>query len=286
MLLPIIALLINAAVWGLVWYPYRLMAEQSLNPVAAITATSVVAFCIGLFVFNRHVRGAYFHPILLLVASATGLANLAFVWATTHGEVVRAVLLFYMLPIWTAIFARIILKERLNVSSSAALCLGLIGTAIMLWNPRVGAPFPANNAEWAALLAGMSFGLSNVLASKIHHIDNKVRALWSLGGNVLMGLIWLLLISPVPGNSFTVLYNCWGLIVGTGFALLFAGIFLQYGILKLSAIQVAIVSLFELIVAAVASWILVNESIYFHTFIGGGLIVISGLLVTCPRPKS
>jgi len=45
------------------------------------------------------------HPGLWLLALASGFNNVAFNWAVTVGDVVRVILLFYLMPAWAVLLA-------------------------------------------------------------------------------------------------------------------------------------------------------------------------------------
>ena len=59
-------------------------------------------------------------PALWLLVLASGTTNAAFNWAVTIGDVVRVVLLFYLMPLWAVLLARLLLDERLTRPRIAA----------------------------------------------------------------------------------------------------------------------------------------------------------------------
>ena len=82
-LLPALALLLNALVWGLAWWPFRLMHGAGLHP---LWATAVMYF--GVLVALLALRPGIVaqlraHPQLWLLAVCSGLNNVAFNWAVT-----------------------------------------------------------------------------------------------------------------------------------------------------------------------------------------------------------
>src|SRR6185436_17046594 len=91
---PALALLYNALVWGLSWWPFRELHAQGLHPLWS-TALIYAASLAGLLALRpaayRAWRG---QPVLWLLAIATGVTNVGFNWAVTIGDVVRVVLLF------------------------------------------------------------------------------------------------------------------------------------------------------------------------------------------------
>ena len=69
----------------------------------------------------------------MLLGLAAGFTNVGFNWAVTQGDVVRVVLLFYLMPLWIVLLAWIFLGERLTPSALARIALALIGVAVVLW---------------------------------------------------------------------------------------------------------------------------------------------------------
>ena len=119
--------------------------------------TYLVAFLIGFALWHKKLRGLPLRPMLCAVALAAGGCNLGFVMGTLAGEVTRVLLLFYLSPLWTVIFARLLLGERLNSTGAFIMAVSLSGACIMLWNPAAGLPWPHSTAEWLGLGAGICF---------------------------------------------------------------------------------------------------------------------------------
>jgi hypothetical protein len=111
------------------------------------------------------------------MALSTGWTNLSYVLAVIHGEVMRVMLLFYLAPLWTVVFARLILGERAGGAGLAVIGLSLAGAMIMLYRGD-GLPLPASNAEWLGLSSGIGFALSNVITRKTREIPIETRSLW------------------------------------------------------------------------------------------------------------
>ena len=51
-----LSLLTASTIWGLIWYPYRIIENAGVNGVIASVITYAVAFVIGLFVFRSDLR--------------------------------------------------------------------------------------------------------------------------------------------------------------------------------------------------------------------------------------
>ncbi|MEK9804514.1 MAG: EamA family transporter, partial [Curvibacter sp.] len=95
------ALVLNAFVWGVSWYPFRLLEAAGLHPLWATFGIYALAGAVLLAWRPGAWRHFLRHPLLWLLLAAAGLTNVGFNWAVTVGDVVRVVLLFYLMPAWS-----------------------------------------------------------------------------------------------------------------------------------------------------------------------------------------
>lgn len=275
--LAIFGLLFGAACWGVIWYPYRIMQEAGVSGVASSFYTYSITAAVGLILFARSWRGLFRQPqTIYWLAIAAGWTNLSYVLAVIDGEVMRVMLLFYLSPLWTLILAHFWLKERTGIKGLAIIAISLLGAYIMLWQPHA-MPLPKNHAEWLALSSGIGFSLTNVITRKSVDLSLRAKsmAVW-LG---VMGMALLLLpfeTSPFPGpSSFTV--TNWLVMGFIALLLMAATLFVQYGITHIPVTRASVIFLFELVVAAIASYYLANEAMTMHEWIGGSLIILAAI---------
>lgn len=274
---PVICLLAGASIWGLIWYPYRVLAAQDMSGIEATLLTYLVAFLIGFALWHKKLRGLPLRPMLCAVALAAGGCNLGFVMGTLAGEVTRVLLLFYLSPLWTVIFARLLLGERLNSTGAIIMAVSLSGACIMLWNPAAGLPWPHSTAEWLGLGAGIFFALSNVLIKKTSDIPMEQKVLAVFVGVMAWGCVaWPF----VPRTPWQLETASWLMLIIVGLTLVFTNAIVQYAIVRTRASQAIVVMLFELVVAAIASWLLAGETLGLREWVGGALIVGASLLST------
>ena len=86
---PVLALMLNALVWGLSWWPLRQLDALGLHPLWTTACVfSSVALLLTLL-FPSAWRAFAQHPQLGWLVIASGLTNLGFNWAITTGDVVR-----------------------------------------------------------------------------------------------------------------------------------------------------------------------------------------------------
>ena len=272
------SLLFGAAMWGLIWYPYRLLQDAGAGGVATSFLTYLIPLALTLAFTWRHLLTARAHLVWLAVLGlAAGWANMAYVLAVIEGEVMRVVLLFYLAPVWTVFFARALLGEKLTFWGWAIMLFSFAGALVMLWPADGGLPLPANRAEWIALSAGVSFALANVVTRKIDEADHwaKALAVWA-GVCVVAGLATGFVAQPfaffATVNTHTIL-----ILLGVGLCTGAMTLAVQYGLSHTLANQAIIIFLFELVVAALSSWWWVNETLNLQEWIGAAMIITGSL---------
>ena len=277
---PRSALFIGAGIWGLLWYPYRLLEQANINGPASATITYSFALLLGLVIFRKNLRISHLsdgNPYLLLwIGLLVGCACMAYILGVIHGEVMRVLLLFYLAPLWTIIFSRFLLKEKLSTYGYWVICISLSGATTMLWQPGDNFPLPSSYGDWMGLAGGFAFALSNVLIRKDqgHSVQLKSLTVWL--GVVVVGLSYSLFL-PMTHLLTEISLNSWLLLLGTGLAVFILSLVLQYGLTHVPANQAIVLLLFELVVAAVAAYLLTNESMTLKEWIGGAMIVSASL---------
>jgi drug/metabolite transporter (DMT)-like permease len=272
------ALLLGVTLWGAIWLPYRLLHQAGLSPVGAALLTDIVALAVACVLWRQTLSARLPSALLLLIALTSGGANVGFVLGTVYGEVMRVMLLFYLAPLWTVAWARLLLGERAERAGIPVLAMSLAGAAIMLWRPEQGLPWPAAAADWIGLGSGMLFALSNVLVRKAGHIDIRQKSLAAFVGVILVAAA-LLPLDPTPAHALATLgRQTLAIILATGLVLILATRVVYYGISHLPANRAVVIMLFELVVAAFAAWLFAGETMTLQEWLGGGLIVAASLL--------
>ena len=167
---PALALVFNAFVWGVSWWPFRELQEHGLHPLWATALIYLVSLACAAGLRPRAWRGCADQPLLWLLALAAGLTNVGFNWAVTVGDVVRVVLLFYLMPAWSrAAGLAAAGRAARRGAALARLALALAGVAIVLRRRRQRpGRCRSSLADWLALMGGFSFALTNVLLRRLH----------------------------------------------------------------------------------------------------------------------
>ena len=271
-LLPVASILLGASLWGIIWYPMRLLEAAGLGGLW-LTLTLYASALLASFPFLfRSLAEFPRRPYLLtLLMLAAGWTNISFVEAVLHGNILRVLLLFYLSPIWAVVLGRIFLGESLSRASFLSLVLAMSGALIMLWDIRTGTPWPRDAADWMALSSGFAFALSNVLARGMSDISVKAKSFAVWGGVVLLAIFIIPFVTPeLPTVSTSTMAGAVALgVVG----ILCMTLLVQFGVSHLAVQRSAVLSLVELVVGAVSQQLLTNEQVVATDWLGGALIL-------------
>jgi len=273
-MIPVAALLTGATVWGLIWYPYRALAQAGVDGAVATTVTYAGAFVLGALWLRPRFTVSW---LLLAIALAAGWANVGFTMAVIYGDVMRVVLLFYLSPVWTILFARWLLRERLSGAGYVLMLFALAGAAVMLWQPQLGWPLPRTFAEWTGLSAGAMFALSNVLIRKTAQLAIELKVLAVFFGGIVAGTGCILATGAATGLQAPAI-DAVLLLSLLALVILAVNLAVQYGLTHISANRAIVIYLFELVVTATSGWLLANEVLTLREWCGGIMIVTAGLL--------
>ncbi len=278
---PALALMVNAFTWGVSWWPFRRLEAAGLHPLWAtvlIYALAVLAITLWRPVAWRQL---FTTPVLWVLVLASGTTNAAFNWAVTLGDVVRVVLLFYLMPLWAVLLARVLLGERFTAAAALRVALALTGAMVVLW-PADGAgwPLPRSLPDWLGIVGGFSFALNNVMLRREARRPEAARSLaMFFGGALVAGVLALALSAgggvaappaPAPGWLAGA--------VAMGLAFLAGNLALQYGAARLPANVTAVVMITEVLFASVSAVLLGAGVLTAPLAIGGALIVAATLL--------
>jgi drug/metabolite transporter (DMT)-like permease len=277
--LAALGLLLNAFAWGLSWWPFRELQTLGLHPLWSNTLIYGLAVLAIFAVRPKAWRGMLAVPGLWLLALGSGLTNVGFNWAVTVGDVVRVVLLFYMMPVWSMLLAWLILGERPTRSSLARVMLAIAGVALVLKTPESPWPVPSSLADWLALMGGFCFALNNAMLRRLRDVPAEQRTFAMFLGGLLfsfaVGGVGSLQGSIAP----PVMLSAIGWAVLLGFALFFlvSNITLQYGAARLKASTTSLIMLTEILFATGSSVLLGAAQLETRIVMGGLLIIAAAL---------
>jgi drug/metabolite transporter (DMT)-like permease len=282
---PVLALVFNAFTWGVSWWPFRQLEQRGLHPLWATALIYLLAVMfIGLW-RPAAWRQLWRTPTLWVLVLASGTTNAAFNWGVTIGDVVRVVLLFYLMPLWAVLLARLLLGERMTALAGVRVALAWSGAAIVLWPHDGGWPVPHSLAEWLGVLGGFAFALNNVMLRREAHQPEMARALaMFLGGAVIAGTLAGVLgvqgwVPRPPAPQAAWVFGA----IALGGLFLLSNLSLQYGAARLTANATAVIMVTEVLFAGVSAVALGAGQLSLPLLGGGALIVSAALLSALQR---
>lgn len=282
---PVLALLLNALVWGVSWWPLKQLQNLGVHPLwATAVIYLVVAVVVGIWRPGA-VRLLARTPSLWWILIASGFTNAAFNWAVGIGDVVRAVLLFYLMPLWSLPLARLLLQERMTAPAVLRAMLTVIGAAFVLVQPgasaqaSLGSPAQPLLADVLATLSGFAFALNTVMLRRGAALPSEGRAMaMFLGGAMIAGTAAIAFSSGTAAATMGVGFPSASgpglvLVAGLAAAFLASNLCLQFGAARLTARVTAVVMPCEVVFAAVTAVWWGGAAVHAGLMVGGALIL-------------
>ena len=280
-------LVFNAFTWGVSWWPFRQLGAQGLHPLWLTGC--IYSIAVGVLLLARPAAGAHLLRTRSLwwLVLASGGTNACFNWGVSIGDVVRVVLLFYLMPAWSVLLAWPLLGERPTAAALLRLVLALAGVGVVLQagHAATGWPVPRGLPDWLALTGGFCFALTNILLLKLNRVPGEARVLAMFGGGAVMSLAAAGVVTaqglasalPAPGMGWIALALALGLFYLAG------NLALQYGAARLAAHTTALVMLSEVVFASASSVALGAAQLTAQTLAGGALILAAAAWSAWPR---
>jgi drug/metabolite transporter (DMT)-like permease len=276
---PALALMLNAAVWGLAWWPMRQLQAWGVHPLwTTALAFSASAALIGL-ARPQALRDLLRKPTLWAIALAAGITNACFNWGVTSGDVVRVVLLFYLMPVWTIVLAGLFLHERSGTAALLRVALGLGGTVWVLWPAEgQGAGLSLSGPDLLGIASGLSCAVNNIIMRRQRELGGAARglAMFVGGGLVALSLAITLPVAGLPSAS----PNWVLMVLGLGGCYLCSNLAFQFGVTRLPANSSSVIMLTEVVWASASAWLLGAGALTWSLAGGGGLILLAAALAT------
>ena len=274
------ALLIAAGMWGLFWIPQRALEAGGLTGGWATISQMVIPFAMLLPIsLWRLYKGQSFgleYPLIGLLFGG-GIACYANSFLLT--DVVRALILFYITPVWTTLFEIVFLRQIPRFYRYITLVLALSGVWIVFGQEGV-IPLPQNSGDWIALLGGILIAASAVRMEikKPEGIYPILFSFFFYGG--LFTLIQSYFLSDYLGDAPSieswVAMMPWLILI----AILFhipTNIVILGAPSRIGAGIFSIIILFEIVVGTFSAAVLTDELIGWREILGSSFIIFAGL---------
>lgn len=278
-----LVLLLGASFWGLGWLPLDFLAGRGLAGMPVVLYTYGLLSLLAIPLLWRQ-RAAWWpqRGALLVICLCGGWATAGLVGALSEGDVVRAMLLFYLAPVWGLLGGWLLLGERLTALRVGALLLAMLGIGLTLGISH-DTFRPLTGTDWLALSAGLAFACNNLATRAADHVPLASKAVVAfIGSAVLGGLFCVLQGAPLPVIDLSL----WGLIALFGVFWLVSMSAAQYGFSHVEAGRAAVLVVVELLVAVLTAAWLGERELGLREWCGGALVLAAALLAARPVPES
>ncbi len=256
--------------------PLKKFSELGLQGISLIFIThAILSLIIFPHLLIKHQIPKFSWPVFG-IALAGGLGIFSFTYALMYGDVVRVMVLFYLLPIWGVIGGRIFLREYLGLQRWAGVVIALIGAYLILGGHQIF-DSPPTWIDGLALLSGMSFAANNILFRGGLHLalPSKLFAMF-VGCSTISGVFLLSGLEAVP---FSVGASSWlWLLLYTFTWLLFANIGSQWAIERMEAGRSSIIIIVQLVAAVLSATFIGGESLSLFEWLGCLMVLSAAVL--------
>ncbi len=153
----------SGMVWGVFWIPLRFVEDAGIrgawSSVLFFLVPSLILIPYQLiFRLGPVLRGGrHMQATAFLAAVSLGFYALAVLYT----EVIRAMLLFYLTPLWSTLLARAVLGEPITRIRWIAMGLAFAGM-LVIFGVDIGVPWPRNIGDWMGLASGLFWAVTAV----------------------------------------------------------------------------------------------------------------------------
>lgn len=253
------ALLALALIWGYNWVQMKIAVQYAppfpfaalricLGSVSLLLALTIL----GKPIAPKEMRGTAWVG-LLQIAGMYGFTT----WALVSGGAGKTSVLVYTMPLWTLVFAWIVLKERVSRVQWVAIALSITGILFILEPQNLGGTL---TSKILAILAGMSWAGGAIVAKQVRQtveLDLLSFTTWQMVAGAIPLLVIALLVpdKPIVWSGPFIVALIYTVIPGTAIATLLWLFVLN----RLPAGTAGLGLLLNPVVGVLAAWIQLGE---------------------------
>jgi drug/metabolite transporter (DMT)-like permease len=284
---PRLGALLAIVFWGLSFVATK-AALREVTPITLIFTRFALGTALLLALLRR--RG---EPLVPARDAWRGLAVMGFVGVFVHQllqsfgltltSAVNSGWLIGLTPLWSALLAAAVLRERFGAQKVAGLVLGFVGAALVVTRGRLDRgvlALPSTRGDLLVLASTVNWAVYSVIG---HPLLKRLGARRATAGSMFLGWAMLapLFVWNVGWREYRQLSPAgWAAVLFLGIACSGLGYLFWYGALeKVEASQVAALLYLEPLVTLGAAAALLGEPIRLVTVAGGALVLAGVLLV-------
>jgi drug/metabolite transporter (DMT)-like permease len=284
---PLAGALLAVVFWGVSFVATKAVVRE-ISPFALILLRTALGSALMLAVLAARrvslLPPRPFWPMLALMGFVgVALHQLLQGFALTFTSAVNTGWLIGLTPVWSALLARVLLRERFSWPRVLGLAIGFVGAAVVVTGGRWDAglvALPSTRGDLLVLLSTLNWAVYSVLGRGVIRDLGATRA---TAGAMLAGLMMLLpaLLFPQATAGLAALgASGWAAVLFLGICCSGLGYLFWYRALeRMEASRVGALLYLEPLVTLVASALLLAEPVRFATVLGGLLLLAGVALV-------
>lgn len=280
----VILLLILSAIWGGSFIFMRVLSPVfGASGTACLRLLTAAIFLLIYFAMTGYriqwQRDWKFLFIIGVINSAIPFFNYAY--AALYIPAGLSVIVNTMSPMFGALFAALILKEKLTLEKAVGLLLGALGVFLITGSKAVEPSLESYSAIAACLVATLCYGLSGVLIKKY---GQKIEAKSLAGGSQLFAGLVLLPFLASTGIDKPLSINIVLLVIIFGVLCSAIAYLIYYYLLKeMGPTKALSVTFLMPLFGIFWGWLILGEAIYPSMLVGAGVILGGTYLVVKPQ---
>ncbi len=279
----VIILLGASVMWGLSWLPLKFINGMGIDGIALTWGSyGILALTLTPVLLRQFSQWREHKKALALIAIFGGSANLAFTYALINGEVIRVMVLFYLLPVWGVLGGRLFLQEEIDRWRWLGVMLAVIGAFMILGGFEVLSA-PPSWIDLIAVLSGFFFAMNNLTfrAAQAVPVLSKITVMF-YGCFVLAAMLLGFGVEAFPSE---VGFDAWGALVLYALLwLLIANLGSQWGVTHMEAGRSSIIIIMELITAVISATLIAGETMDMIE-LSGGIMILTAAFIEALRAK-
>jgi len=277
-----VSIALSAALWGLFWIPLRFLDEHGVTGLWAVILV-MLAVCIPsvLMLVLTNKLQTLKSVRTWLIGSALGLSIVLYFTGVIVSDVIRVIFLFYLLPVWTTLAARVVYKEPITPKRFIVIAMALTGLWLLLGGGNT-LPVPSNIGDWCGLFAGITWGISLAFIRGKEDTDASGMVCTTAIGATLMAIAVAMLLLNSDNSQLAALPNVDSVVLivaatlGFSFMILFPSLVGQiWGAQRVAAPTAALLTMTEIMMATVSAYLLIGTELNTVSLIGASTILLA-----------
>ncbi|ABD81149.1 DMT family transporter [Saccharophagus degradans] len=274
--LAVVILFAASILWGLTWIPLKFFQSVGIEGVWLLLVTQGLLASAFLRVsFKPQYFVSHWKPLLAITFFGGG-AILFFTLALMYGEIIRVMVLFYLLPVWGVLGGRLFLGERIDLIRGVCVAAAVSGALLILGGFEIFNT-PPTWLDVIALLSGLFFAANNIMFRAVETVPVNTK-------------LWLMFIGCTSMAAMLIAFGVqheppqasqfhWLMLAGYALTwLLLANLGSQWAVTQLEAGRSSIIIIMELVAAVISALLIAGESLSPMEWVGCALVVVAALL--------